>query len=115
MVEKGRMPWIRVEQGRVSDESKQQIDQVFLALDGKIFFNAVEPMKSRSLFPRRGYGEPVSELVSFARMAHELAELWKKEVDAVVDLAAKIRSVYGFGGKGCRSEVSLELEKGVHH
>ena len=46
MVEKGRMPWIRVEQGRVPDESKQQIDQVFLALDGKIFFNAVEPMKS---------------------------------------------------------------------
>ena len=55
----------------------------------------------------------MSELVSFARMAHELAGLWKKEVGAVVDLAAKIRTVYGFGGKGCLSEVSLELERGA--
>ena len=104
------MPWLRVEQGRVSDQSKKAIDEVFLALGGRIFFTRVEPMKSRSYFPRRGYGEFVSELVSFARMAQALAEVWKGE-GVVVDLATQIRTVYGFGGKGGRSEVSLELER----
>ena len=60
----------------------------------------VAPMKSRSKFPRRGYGEFVSELVYFAKMAYNLAELWKGE-GAVVALATRIRTVYGFGGKGC--------------
>ena len=110
MVEERRMPWLRVEKGRVSDESKRAIDEVFLALGGRIFFTRVEPMKSRSYFPRRGYGEFVSELVSFARMAQALAEVWKGE-GAVVDLAAQVRTVYGFGGKGCRAQVSLELER----
>ena len=37
MVEERRMPWLRVEKGRVSDESKRAIDEVFLALGGRIF------------------------------------------------------------------------------
>jgi hypothetical protein len=66
-------------------------------------------MKPRSKFPRRGYGEFVLELVSFARMAHNLADLWKGQ-DAVVALATKIRTIYGFGGKGFRmKEVILDL------
>eukprot|EP00973_Karenia_brevis_P088974 12340635-Karenia_brevis.AAC.1 len=71
------------------------MNEFFLALGGKIFFGSVEPMKSRSKFPRRGYGELVSELVSFANVLRTLAELWKGD-EAVASLAAKIRTVYGF-------------------
>ena len=59
MVEERRMPWLRVEKGRVSDESKRAIGEVFLALGGRIFLTRVEPMESRSYVPRRGYGELV--------------------------------------------------------
>ena len=103
------MPWMHLDTGKVADESKKAMDEVFLALDGHIFFGNVEPMKSRSKFPRKGYGEFVSELVSFARVARSLAELWMGDA-AVVNLAAKIRTVYGFGGKGFRmKEIVLDL------
>ena len=109
MVEEERMPWMHLDTGKVADESKKAMDEVFLALDGHIFFGSVQPMKSRSKFPRKGYGEFVSELVSFARVARNLAELWMGDA-AVVNLAAKIRTVYGFGGKGFRmKEIVLDL------
>ena len=47
MCEEGNMPWLRVDKGKVADESKKKIDEVFLSLGGKIFFGSVEPMKSR--------------------------------------------------------------------
>ena len=100
---------MRLDKEKVKDESKKATDEVFLALGGKIFFSSVEPMKSRSKFPRRGYGEFVSELVAFARKAHDLADLWTGE-GAVVALATKIRTIYGFGGKGFRmKEIILDL------
>ena len=77
MAQEGRMPWMRLSNGKVAAESQKAMDEVFLALGGKIFFGSVEPMKSRSKFPRKGYGEFVSELVSIARVAQTLAELWK--------------------------------------
>jgi len=62
-----------------------------------------------SKFPRRGYGEFVSELVSFAKKAHDLATMWMG-ADAVVALAAEIRKISGFGGKGFRmKEIILDL------
>ena len=101
MVEEGQMPWMHLDKGKITDSSKKAMDDVFLALGGNIFFGSVEPMKSRSKFPRKGYGEFVSELVSFATMARDLAEMWKGD-NAVVAMATKIRTIYGFGGKGFR-------------
>ena len=103
------MPWMRLSNGKVAAESQKAMDEVFLALGGKIFFGSVEPMKSRSKFPRKGYGEFVSELVSIARVAQTLAELWRGD-EAAVNLASKVRTVYGFGGKGFRmKEIILDL------
>ena len=60
MCERGKMPWLRIERGRVADSSKKAIDAVFLQLGGRVFFDFVEPMRTRSKCPRRGYGELVS-------------------------------------------------------
>ncbi len=40
-----KMPWLRVDGGRLSPESKKAANEVFLSLGGKVFFQAVEPMK----------------------------------------------------------------------
>ncbi len=45
MCELGKMPWLHVEGGRLSPESKKAADEVFLSLGGRVFFQAVEPMK----------------------------------------------------------------------
>ena len=50
MVEEGRMPWMHLDTGKVADESKKAMDEVFLALHGHIFFGSVQPMKSRIRF-----------------------------------------------------------------
>ena len=67
LCEEGKMPWLRVEEGRVSEQSKKDADSIFLSLGGHVFFASVQPMKSRSVMPRRGWSEFVSELVSFAK------------------------------------------------
>ncbi len=109
MCEQGKMPWLRVEQGRVDEESKRVADEMFLALGGRVFFAHVNPMKSRSRAPRRGWGELVSELVSFAKKAHELASVWLSD-HAVEKIAFEIRKISGFGGKGFRmKEIVLDL------
>jgi len=77
MCSTGRLPWLTIDKDCcVSAASKEAIDGVFLQLGGKIFFQHVEPMKSRSKCPRRGYGEMASELVAFAKKARDLAALW---------------------------------------
>ena len=43
----------------------------------------------------------MSELVAFAKKARGMAEIWAGE-NAVEKLAAEIRKVPGFGGKGFR-------------
>ena len=59
--EQGKMPWLKVEGGRLSESSKRDVDNLFLALGGKIFFSgSVNPMKERSKAPRKGFGELVS-------------------------------------------------------
>ena len=109
MCEQGRLPWLRVEEGRVAEESKKAADQVFLALGGCVFFGYVNPMKCRSKAPRRGWGELVSELVAFAKKARELASSWLRD-RAVEEVAAEIRRMSGFGGKGFRmKEILLDL------
>ena len=50
MCGQGKMPWLTAEAGCVSEDSKRAVDEVFLALGGKVFFQHVEPM---SLFYRR--------------------------------------------------------------
>ena len=103
MCEEGRLPWLRVEHGgRVAEQSKKDADAVFLALGGRVFFSSVEPMKSRSRAPRRGWSEFVSELVSFAKHVGELAALWKTGERVVEHVSAGIRKISGFGGKGFR-------------
>ena len=97
----GELPWLTVEHGVVSEDSKKAADQIFLQLGGRVFFQSVEPMKSRSKCPRRGWGELVSELVQFAKKAQGLAQLWQGG-NAVADLSAAIRKISGFGGKGFR-------------
>ena len=68
-------------------------------------------MKSRSKNPRRGYGELVSELVSFAQKAKELAAIWRGE-NAVENIAAAIRNI---SGKGFRMKVIvLDLAEASH-
>ena len=68
--EQGRLPWLQLDHhGKVASASKKAADELYLSLGGKIFFTHVEPMKSRSRWSRRGWGEFVSELVAFARSA----------------------------------------------
>ena len=67
LCEQGNMPWLTIEHGRVTDESKKAADATFLMLGGRVFFLHVEPMKSRSKSQRRGWGEFASELVSFPK------------------------------------------------
>ena len=98
LCEQGNMPWLTIEHGRVTDESKKAADATFLMLGGRVLFLHVEPMKSRSKSQRRGWGELASELVSFAKRARALAAVWLGE-NAVVNLANEIRKISGFGGK----------------
>ena len=65
-------------------------------------------MTDRSKNSRRGWGELVSELVNFARKAGDMAQAWKGE-RAVDELSAKIRTIAGFGGKGCCAIVACML------
>ena len=103
MAEQGRLVWLEVGQnGKLTEASKQAADEVFLKLGGKVFFKGVEPMRARSKATRRGWGELVSELVAFARKAKGLADLWRGD-QAVRELAAEIRKISGFGGKGFRT------------
>jgi len=67
LCEQGSMPWLTIEHGRVSDESKKAADATFLMLGGRVFFLHVEPMKSRSKSQRRGWGELASELTFFCQ------------------------------------------------
>ena len=113
LVEKEQMPWLRVKDGRLTPESQRAADTVFLQLGGKIFFEAVQPMRNRSKAPRQGYGELVSELVSFARKAAALAHLWREEF-AVEKVAAKIRTVKSFGGKGFRMKETEGRRTNAH-
>ena len=92
MCEIGEMPWLCVENGRLKEESKKAANAVFLSLGGHVFFLNVEPMKNRSRAPRRGWGEFVSEIVSFAKKADLLANIWLGE-NAVENLAVEIRIV----------------------
>ena len=103
LCEQGDMPWLKLEGNKLSDVSKEALNNVFLKLGGRIFFTHVEPMKSRSKNPRRGFGELVSELVSFASKAKELAATWHGGENAVENIAAGIRKIAGFGGKGFRT------------
>jgi len=105
----GGMPWIRVEHGRIVEESQHALTEVFLKLNGAVFFTSVEPQKSRAKCPRRGWGELVSELVSFAGKAKALAAVWRR-ANGVENLAIEIRKISGFGGKGFRmKEILLDL------
>ena len=97
----GRMPWIRVERGRVVEESKQALGEVYMKLGGAVFFLSVEPMKSRGKSPRRGWGELVSELVTFALRSMELAAVWRR-ANRVENFSREVRKISGFGGKGFR-------------
>ena len=110
----GQMPWLRVDHGQISDASKKGIDAVFLSLGGAVFFKSVEPMKSRSKCPRRGWGELVSEMVQFAAKAMRMAEIWQGGGGAVEELAGAIRKVSGFGGKGFRMKARPYQQYGMH-
>ena len=105
--EQGQFPWLEVENGILTEASKKAADEVFLKLDGRVFFRNVEPMKSRSKAPRRGWGELVSELVAFARRAMDLARNWQGE-HGVQAIAREIRMVSGFGGKGFRMKETVD-------
>ena len=38
LCEQGNMPWLTIEHGRVTDESKKAADATFLMLGGRVFF-----------------------------------------------------------------------------
>ncbi len=101
LCELGKMPWLRVEHGRLTEASKNAANETFLSLGGRVFYSNVEPMKSRSWCPRREWADLVSELVDFAKKVKDLAALWPGE-NGVADLAAEIRKIQGFNGKGFR-------------
>ena len=88
------MPWIRIHAGRLAEESKQALTEVFLKLDGAVFFTGMEPQKSRAKCPRRGWGELVSELVDFAGRVKALAIVWRRE-RGVENLAREMRKISG--------------------
>ena len=118
LVDMGGVPWLRLDaDGKVSEASKRAIDETFLKLDGKIFFQFVEPMKSRSKSPRRGFSEFVSEMVLFAQRARLLAQIWHEGGERSVELISKeIRKIPGFGGKGFRMKaIPILLLKPTRH
>ena len=39
MCEEGKMPWLRVEHGRITEESKKAADDVFLSMSNVFFLN----------------------------------------------------------------------------
>ena len=107
-LEMGAVPWLRLDRGVVDEPSKKAVDETFLRLGGRVFFPFVEPMKSRSKAPRRGWSEFVSELVSVAQKAHGLAEIWHEGGGRSVELVSKaIRKIPGFGGKGFRMKAAV--------
>ena len=101
LCEDGGVPCLRVEGGRVTEASKRAIIVVFPQLGGDVFFTSVEPQKACARAPRFGWGELVSEMVSFASRARKLADLWRGP-GCVGKLAKEIRRISGFGGKGFR-------------
>jgi len=110
MCEEGKLPWMRLDRGKVSDQSKKDADAMFLALGGRVFFRSVEPMKSRGFAPRRGWGEFVSELVCFAKKVDDLAKLWSGGEKVLQQVSQSIRKIPGFGGKGFRmKEIVLDM------
>ena len=61
----------------------------------------VEPQKTRSKAPRRGWSELIAEVVSFAKKANTLADLWQG--DNPIDQVSKTnRKIAGFGAKAGR-------------
>ena len=113
-LEMGAVPWLRLDRGVVDEPSKKAVDETFLRLGGRVFFPFVEPMKSRSKAPRRGWSEFVSELVSVAQKAHGLAEIWHEGGGRSVELVSKaIRKIPGFGGKGFRMKAFASERKGT--
>lgn len=105
LCELGKIPWLTLESGNVSQKSKKDIDEIFLRLSGKVFFVSVEPQKSRSKAPRRGWSELVAEIISFAKKANVLAELWRGD-DPINRVSKAIRKIPGFGGKACGGQVT---------
>ena len=73
-----------------------------MSLGGRVFFQSVDPMKSRAKAPRRGWSEFVSELVSIAKQVHARAALWEGGGEVVEIVSKAIRQISGFGGKGFR-------------
>ena len=103
-------PWLHVEQGKVAEQSNKYADAMFLALGGRVVFRSVQPMSSRALAPRRGWGEFVSELVSFAARFGDLAAIWSGGVKVVEQMPQAIWKIPGFGGKGFRmKEIVFDL------
>ena len=95
LCEEGERPRLQVEQGRVSEQSKKDADSIFLSLGGHVFFASAQPMKSRSVMPRRGWSEFVSELVAFAKRVHDLAMLWQSGDNVVERAPVEIRKILG--------------------
>ena len=93
------MPWLHVKEGRVWEEAKKHVDTICLSLGGRVFFQSVDPIKSRAKAPRRGWSELVSELVSFAKQVHALAALWKSSGEVVENVSKAFRKISGFVGK----------------
>ena len=56
MCANGAIPWVQIENGLVTTASKDALDGLFLQLSGKIFFQHVEPMRSRAKSPRTADG-----------------------------------------------------------
>ena len=103
LVEMDNVPWLHLDRWAVAESSKKAADELFLQLGSRVFFPFVEPMKSRNKAPRRGWSEFVCEIVSFARKARELAEIWHEGGGCSVEHISKaIRRIPGFGGKGFR-------------
>ena len=112
-VASGLLPWLEVQNGKFTETSKQNADEIFPELGGRVFFASVEPMRTRSKATRRGWGELVSELVSFARKAKDLVALWRGVDHPVQAVASEIRKISGFGGKGFRMK-DWEASLGVN-
>ena len=104
LCELGHVPWLTVENGHVSEKSKKDVDIIFLRLSGKVFFVNVEPQKTRSKAPRRGWSELIAEVISFAKKANTLADLWQGD-NPIDQVSKQIRKIAGFGGKAGRDHL----------
>jgi hypothetical protein len=105
LCELGKMPWLSLDGGVASEESRTAATKLFVELGQDVFFDKVNPMKNRSKV------RAVRELQGVARKCPRMARaVLANQPKLFRKLATVIRQIRGFKGTGFRAkEILLDL------